>query len=220
MNRILLLVVALASVATSQIRIGSWDPANARRAVVDTIMLDSSETKYSQCFWVCAGGNYSLMLEVNDTSAAGFASDSAVASIEVLQAFNVDQAKYALFPSHAHPDSDTVAFAGGANFYLSDSLDIRSMQGDTLRVFSRATRTLKDAQGNTVDNSFTDDVGAAYSSALKARIGALRYYSFAVDYSPGVVLKIKGLTGNKKGGPGSRWIVRWYQQVGQPMQAR
>jgi len=172
---------------------------------VDTIYLDSTETEYTTMYLQDNGGAKSLVLEVFDDSTAGFASDSAAASIELLQGFGLGDDKHvALMPSRAHPDSTTWPYGG--DFVIDDSLDVADMC--TTCVWQRVA-TPKTLFGDTVDWDYTQDVSSTVST-----FGAMYYLPITPDFSPFMVLKLTGKASNLKRGSGSRWIVRWVQEGG------
>jgi hypothetical protein len=172
---------------------------------IDTILLDGNETEYTALFSQDNGGAKSLLLEVMDDNSAGFASDSACARIELLQAFGLGDDKHvAVMPSRAHPDS--TGWPYGVSFVINDSLRIAEMCTTCTWVQVASPKTLF---GDTVDWEYGGDIGSTVQT-----FGAMYYVPITPDFSPFMVLKFTGRANNAKRGAGSRWIVRWVQEGG------
>lgn len=185
--------------------------SNSRLAQSDTLYVDSTESEYTPCF---AGAPYNykvLLLSAADTNRAGFASDSAAVKIELKQVFPLGTKYYAVMKSHAYPDSTDYPYADSVLLY--DSLDIKAM--DTTAKWARTPVYVRGANSN-------DTVNISYSTVLSSRAAAenreaLEYRVLQPDYSPGYILKLTGKLTNAKAGAGSRWIVNWYVEEGQPV---
>ena len=208
----LLLVLLLASVVMGVTR----KPYNSHILLTDTVLVDSTEVEYTQIFWQDNGAEKSLLIEAYDDSTVGIASDSASVKIEVYQAFNrgiKNQGEVVILPSHAHPDSTTYPF--GSSFILYDSLEVKEM--DSTAVWAKTSVPLLDVRGDTVGLDFQDGLDSLQTSGF----GAFEYTTVGPpDFSPGLVLKITGLSSNLKRGSGSRWIFHWFQVKGTPTKGK
>jgi hypothetical protein len=209
MKNFALFLLALLLYNTAQGAAKTSPPYNSKIAFIDTIRVDSTNVYYSDIFWQDNGAEKMLLIEADDDSSAGFADDSAAVKIELLQVarFLPNSDRYVvMLPSHAHPDSTYPSL----NFVLYDSLDIADM--DTAAVWSRTAVPTKNLLGDTTGYTYNDVIGSAATG-----YGAFAYAGYTPDYSPGLVLKVTGLTSNKITGVGSRWIFRWIQVDGTKM---
>jgi hypothetical protein len=213
MKRTVLFILAAVSLLAAR-PAGSKDivPANSERYYSDTLYIDSTETEYSDIFWQVGGGEKVLLVDAADTNAAGFASDSATVSIELMQVFGdpANMSKVFMLRSRAQPDSTLWAYSD--SFFISASLAIATF--DTLAYWSRTATTLSDL-GAAAVSGYT--YGAALSAAVTTGRHACIYRPLVPDASPGICFKIKGAAGNAKRGAGSRWILSIYQVSGQPV---
>lgn len=182
---------------------------NTRIAMQDTVYVDSTSTVYSEIFWQTEGEYKTLLIEAYDDSTAGITDDSACIKIELLQAFNIGTKHIVLKSSHAYPDCTSYAYSD--SFLLYDSLSIQDM--DTTSMFIRNALYKTNPVGDTIMKYY----GVEIDSMEVVTPLAYSYRHITPDYSPGLVLKITGLTPNLARGTGSRWIFRWYQQKGQPV---
>jgi hypothetical protein len=182
----------------------------------DTIRVDSLAAYWSDVWWQDDGGEKMLIIEAQDTAAAGFANDSACVRIELYQVQPSDNRKdFFIMKSRAHPDSSTYPF--GSRFLVADSLNIKSM--DSAAVYLRGTAPiLRYAGKDTTGYKFTDAVSSNITAARGS--GAFAYFAFATDPTPGVVLRVTGLATNAKRGTGSRWVFRWVQVAGNPVRTK
>jgi hypothetical protein len=206
MRNLLLILLVLSSMSFARRRTPKID--NSRIAREDVVYIDGTETVYSPIFWQATGGVKSLLLQASDDSTAGFASDSACASVELMQVFDNGTGNVIVLPSRAHPDS--TGWPYGADFMLYDSLDIADM--DTASYWSRVALPSQNANDDTVGTYYNDSLNAVGTAP-----GAFSYIPIVPDYSPGLVLKFTGKANNSTDGDGSRWIVRWYQENGAPV---
>lgn len=218
MIRSIACVLAVALTVSAQTRpTGSryLTPGNAERVYSDTLYIDSTETEYSEIFWQAAGGEKILMIDAQDTSSAGFASDSASVSIELMQVFHdpANASKVFMTRSRAQPDSATWAYSD--SFFISASLAIATF--DTTAYWTRTATPLRNPQGDTTGYTYGSALSAAATGTSRK---AITYRPLVPDASPGICFKVKGLAGNNKGGAGSRWILSIYQVSGQPVKIR
>jgi len=181
---------------------------NSRIAREDVVYVDSLDVVYSPIFWQADGGVKSLLLQANDTTSAGFAGDSCVVSVELFQVFDYGAGHVVLLKSRAHPDS--VTFPYGSDFVLFDSLNILAM--DTTSYWTKVSIPNININGDTAGVYYNDSLNAVATAPY-----AFTYLPIVPDYSPGLVLKFTGLAGNVISGNGSKWIVKWFQENGQPV---
>lgn len=172
---------------------------------VDTLVIDSTETEWTDIYWQDNGAEKTLVIEAQNDSATGFADDSACVLVQLYQVFHGPSNNVIRLPSRAHPDSSTYPF--GSAFNVFDSLDIGDM--DTTALIARTGVPELSSRGDTVGYYTNDSFGSAATAT-----GAWAYISFAPDFSPGITLKVTGKASNGKRGVGSRWVFRWYQSLG------
>lgn len=184
---------------------------NARLVHIDTIFVDGTDTAWTQIFWQPAGTYKTIMVEVNDTNTADLSSDSAAAQLTLWQVFDKgkDHSQVVVLPSRAHPDSASFANST-SDFVLSDSLDIADMLQTGL--YDR-TSEVNISLGDTLAPVYNDTL----STIATTQTGAFTYYDLRPDYSPGLLVRLVGRLTNAATATGSRWIIRWYQQTGQPV---
>jgi hypothetical protein len=188
---------------------GYQQPYNSQ-VWIDTVVVSSTNTAYSDVFWQDNGSEKMLVVEAMDTTAAGFAADSACVSIRLQQVAPIGTSRkdVVVLSSHAHPDS--TSYPGSSVFYLWDSLNIRTMM-DTTAAWVRHAVPLTNRQGDTVDYTFSERVLDSTVTATRG-YGAFVYTSVPPDYSPGLRLRLTGKACNKKTtAKGSIWILRWFQ---------
>jgi len=205
-----LLTVLLAALAVSAGRAPSR-PAYNTRHFYDTLYVASTADTFSQVFWQDAGMEKTLLIEMNDTSVAGFDSDSCAFKLELYQAWQTQpESTIILLPSRANPDSTGWPYS--SDFVLFDSLDIADM--DTVSTYRRVAIPSTDLSGDTTGYYYKTGIDTLIS--VSAQIAAFAYVPIAPDASAGVAVKITGKASNKKGA-GSRIILKWFQVKGQPV---
>lgn len=174
----------------------------------ETLSLLGTGSDTSMVFWQTEGGLKSILISANDTSAAGFASDSCVATIKMYQVFK-NMSRYSgtttlnagvaseviMLNSRAHPDSVTSQHAGSASFNIVTTYDVKSM--DTASILN-LTR------------------GAYITGKSSRNVWANAYFDLAPSYSNGVAFIATGGSANKKGKP-TLWRIRIFQEVGAPV---
>jgi len=191
---------------------------NISNTFTDTILVDSLDVEYSEVYWQCENVNWSLLIEAFDDSTAGFASDSACASVELLQVWPYGGGKhFVVLGSRAHLDSAIYVTASTA-LMLWDSLHIADM--DTAAKWVRSIDYYAGANSTDSIAYFIDELDSVETSTH----GAFAYTSpankggeYSVYESPGIVIKLTGLLNNLKNGSGSRWIITITPTGGQPV---
>jgi len=208
-NLIAVLTIVAASLLIAAIPNNA--PVNSMIVWEDSTRVDSTETKRMVASWPDNGAQMTLLVELRDDSAAGFAADSACVSIKLYQLFTMTKngLKYfARLNSKAHPDSTTSSFSGSSSFSFGDSINVRALDtacvylrnykagGGVLNEADRWGDSLKTLQGNT------------------AGFGGFAYYDFAPSYSPAIEFELTGKASNRKKGVGSIVKLRLYQLIG------
>jgi hypothetical protein len=173
---------------------------------IDTLRIDSTETEYTDIYWWDNGGNLSLVVEAQDTSAVGFGDDSACVHIELYHVWPLGLSRKDVVSLRA-TDADSV---------IADSIDIVNMDSVAVCVHTAIADT--NWQGDTTGWHFNTATVDSVSTTVRSA-GALAYYDVTPTYSPGLRLKVTGKADNNKGGVGSRWIFRWFQTVA-PVKAK
>ncbi len=186
---------------------------NAKLVTIDTIFVDATDTAWTQIFWQPAGTYKSVVIEGNDTNTAGLGSDSAAVQVVLFQVFDKgpDRSQVVLLDSRAHPDS--TSWPNSSDFIISDSLDVADMAQTSL--YNR-TSELNISANDTLGYVYNDTLGTLATT----QTGATAYYMLSPDYSPGIILRLVGRLTNSTANTGSRWIIRWYQQGGEPVFSR
>ena len=213
------LVIALACVSVVFARGGSrfdYAPFNTRYVFEDSCNIDSTDTVWMPMFWQDNGKEKFFLFEARDDSSDGFDSDSFSVKIDAYSVFNLNNriGDYNSFPymvrlpSQGHPDS--TSFPYSSEYILYDSLDILDM--DTACVYARNLIPVLNSTGDTVDWSYGDSLSTLQTSGF----GAFSYLQADFDYTPGLMLRIVGLTRNLKSGVGSFLRVRVGEMQGAP----
>ncbi len=183
---------------------------NATIVNIDTILVDGTDTAWTQIFWQPAGTHKSILIEANDPNQAGLGSDSAAVQVVLFQVFDKgsDKSEVYLLNSRAHPDS--TGWPNGTDYIINDSLDIADMAQTSL--YAR-TSEANESGNESYAPVYNDTLGAVAST----QDGGTAYYALSPDYSPGIILRLVGRLTNAATSTGSRWIIRWYQQKSQPV---
>lgn len=179
---------------------------NSRLIMQDTLYIDSTETEYSKFVWLDRGANNVLLIEGADDSTSGFASDSAIVSLTLMQGFPVSYSRVAILNSKAHQDSTD--WPGSSVNKITDSLRVSSMC-DTSGLFKRDSQYVE-IKRNDSSYVFMDHISGSRATGY----GGFTYFPLIPDWSPFVSVKVTGLTGNMKRGTGSRWVLRVYSLDG------
>ncbi len=194
---IVLFMVVLAQVVLAQ-AYKTPRVVNTKLMRSDTLYVTGPASVYTPIYWWQAHNEMSLEISMDDTSSAGFASDSVSVSVTLMQVFDRGLTKTVrLYTSSA--------YTGGL---LYDTLALADLDtlGTWLRVVAPIMRYARDTVGyygtNALDTLTTSDASA--------------YKLVQPNYSPGVLLKITGLGANKVGSA-NKIIVRWYQRLGIPV---
>lgn len=187
---------------------------NSRLVHIDSIYVEETDTVWTDIFWQAAGEYKSILIEANDDSTAGTASDSACAQVTLWQVWDIGKSGVIVLPSRAHPDSTT--WPNGSDFIISDSLDILSMEDSAL--WARGHLPYTTGTDSTSTGGDTIDVAGYYNNVLDSIYGGTQpggyaYYMLSPDYSPGLVLRFVGRISNLTAG--SRWRILWFQQKAQ-----
>jgi hypothetical protein len=200
----LLLILLLSVIAYGK---STVPPVNSSIVRSDTIIVSRDSVRYTPILYKMNRGMHkAVKITMNDTTNAGFASDTGAIRVEVYQAFNnfKDPSKVDIFPSRAHPDS---SHPGGTDFRLYDSLDIADMDTSAEWVLSVGGARVS-ASGDTLQLWYSESL----DSVITAPLGAKSYMFLVPDYSPGLLLKVTGLIGKE-----IPVIIDWYIRDGTPV---
>jgi len=171
---------------------------NTKLMRTDTVYVTGTGTAYTPIFWQAKANEKTIEIIMDDTSSAGYASDSASVSVTVKQVFDMGLTKSVnLYNSDAYTSG-----------LLYDSVTIADL--DTVTTWLRETAPIVRYGRDTTGYYATDALDTLTTREASA------YVQLVPDYSPGLVLLITGLTDNKVGSA-NRVIIRWYQQQGLPV---
>ena len=199
-----LLLIALISVLAYSQDAYQITP-NSKLYQRDTLIVSRDSVRYTKIFFQNDGMEKTIKITVDDTTIAGFASDTFAATYELYQTFGDWEEKdwVDIFPSRAHPDS---SYPGGTDYALFDSLHIANM--DTATQYQLAVKKYKTGAGG---DTLSSIYGKTLDSLMAAPIGAKVYLSIAPDYSPGLLIKCSGKMGKE-----AIVIIEWYIREGTP----
>ena len=216
MKRSVLMVVILIAFASVMARYPAPTqnkPRNSSVKFVDTLYIDSTESKWTDVFWQDFGAQKILFIQADDTSEGNFGGDSAAVKIELYQAFPryKNQKDVVLLQSRACPDSTSWPYSG--EFVIDDSLDVLEMDTTCLYAFTAVADTLP--TGDTVGYYYTTVIDSAVTDS--AEYIACKHYLLTPDASPGIAFKVTGKASNKVAGSGTMWVLTVYQIDGEPV---
>ena len=209
-----LLLMALSVIA----QIGA--PAQRSTMLNSNIIFDDSTyvlgtaTVAMKVCWQDNWANKAILIEARDTSATGFATDSAAVRVTAYQVFPFTSSPgkevFAALNSRANPDSTTKY--GSSVFNLFDSLDILSMDTACVYLRNRSTLTMTGGAPGT-------SAGDSLKTLQTTGYGAFAYIALPFDFSPAFVLKLSGRASNRKAKP-TKWHVRVYALRGLPQKVQ
>ena len=201
----LLLVLALCSLGFSQAIAPNLrtNPQNSFLFWEDSAQVIGTATATFPVIWQDNMANKAIVIEYVCPDSS-YSDDSAAVKVIAYQAFPATfwrRDGFIVLNSRANPDSNSTKF-GSSVFTLFDSLDVHQM--DTACVYKR--NLVYSAQ---TFGSQGSRVGDSLSALFTVTPGAFAYTALPFDFSPAIVLKLKGLATNKKSAYGT-WHVRVY----------
>lgn len=192
-------------------------PLNTFIVWQDSILVDSTETKYTTAAWVDNGAQKALLIEARNDSGAGIGIDSACVDISLMQVFPFNRRTgnqyFVTLNSRANPDSTSGIGNSGA-YMLFDSLHINSM--DSTCLWARNKAPYKDPNGITSGYLYGDTLKTLMKTKINGgndstAISAFTYCRLVPDFTPAIAFKVKGCASNGVRGVGSKWIFRIFQ---------
>lgn len=174
----------------------------------DSLRIVGTGSDTTCVIWVDKLAEKVLLIEGNDSTSAGFASDSASVDVRVMQVWPITAKGtnnyFVVLNSHANPDS--TSGNGSSSWKIFTALSVPTM--DTANVFVR-NRVSVDQRSIPGDSIL--------AKSTLSNFGAFAYARISPDASPAIAFILTGTAGNKKAAAGSKWRLRLSGVTGSPV---